>query len=146
MISNGLTINAGALKPSITTWKQAGNWEFYRLLSGRDLTGFLCDNVFGRFGRRPGIWSPRRNWGRTYQAREPLYLQAERGNDHFRAEENGCRDAFDIFQTKRERLYAHMVVRLSKAVVPVRPDRSSDRLKNTNLWNSQATLRDVEPP
>ena len=30
---------------------------------------------------------------------------------------------------KRERLYAHMVVRLSKAVVPVRPDRSSDRLK-----------------
>ena len=26
---------------------------------------------------------------------------------------------------KRERLYAHMVVRLSKAVVPVRPDRSS---------------------
>lgn len=34
---------------------------------------------------------------------------------------------------KRERLFAHMVVRLSKAVVPVRPDRSSDRLKNTNL-------------
>ena len=30
---------------------------------------------------------------------------------------------------KRERLFAHMVVRLSKAVVPVRPDRSSDRLK-----------------
>ena len=30
---------------------------------------------------------------------------------------------------KPERLYAHMVVRLSKAVVPVRPDRSSDRLK-----------------
>ena len=34
------------------------------------------------------------------EAAEPLYLQAERGNDHFRAEENGCRDAFDIFQTK----------------------------------------------
>ena len=30
---------------------------------------------------------------------------------------------------KRERLYAHMVVRLTKAVVPVRPGRSTDRLK-----------------
>ena len=30
---------------------------------------------------------------------------------------------------KRERLYAHMAVRLTKAVVPVRPGRSSDRLK-----------------
>ena len=30
---------------------------------------------------------------------------------------------------KRERLYAHMVVCLTKAVVPVRPGRSSDRLK-----------------
>ena len=30
---------------------------------------------------------------------------------------------------KRERLYAQMVVRLTKAVVPVRPGRSSDRLK-----------------
>ena len=30
---------------------------------------------------------------------------------------------------KRERLYTHMAVRLTKAVVPVRPGRSSDRLK-----------------